>query len=87
MMKILRAPIRAGIAVFNVYAHAWRILTRGRPKPTLLDHAEFLQRFEDEMGGQGTLGAVDFKGSSECAPGEPLSRHHWQSAGIRSSGE
>ena len=96
MKKILRAPIRAGISVLNVYVHAWRILTRRRPK---LGPAEFLQRLKDEideMGGasvasqrtrrgQGTLGAVDFKGSSECAPGESLRRHHWQSAGIKRS--
>jgi hypothetical protein len=91
MMKILRAPIRAGSSVLNVYIHAWRILTRRRPKPavapeaTLLDPAEFQRRFEGEMGGQGALGVVDFKGS--CAPGAPLRRAHWQSAGIKSADE
>lgn len=86
MMKIIRTPIRAGISVLNVYVHAWRILTRKRavaPEATLLDPAEFCRRFEGEMDGQGALGAVDFEGSSECA--QPLRRHHWQSAGIKSS--
>jgi hypothetical protein len=82
------------LTILRVYVRAWRILTRRRPK--LLGPAEFLQRLKDEideMGGasvvgqrtrrgQRTLGAVDFKGSSECAPGAPLRRHHWQSAGI-----